>query len=141
MPDQASSANEGVGSRIRHYRLEGGLSLSHLAEKAKVSKGYIWALENEPHARKPSADTLYAIAEALGVTMSDLLGRRLLTTPVSHVPAGLRDFADEEDLPEADVHMLSAIQFRGEQPQTKERWRYIYQAIRMSADIDDRQSG
>lgn len=32
--------------------------------------------------------------------------------------------------------MLASIQFRGEQPRTKERWRYIYTAITTSRAID-----
>jgi transcriptional regulator with XRE-family HTH domain len=128
---------DSVGSRIRRFRQDRKLSLSQLAEHATVSKGYLSALENDPQARRPSAETLYAIAKALGVTMSDLLGRKLLPGASSEIPASLRDFADEEDLPEADVQMLSAIQFRGDAPRTKERWRYIYTAIRTSEAIDD----
>ena len=52
------------------------------------------------------------------------------------VPDSLREFADEEGLPQADLRMLASIQFRGEQPQTKERWRYIYTAIATSRAID-----
>lgn len=126
-----------VGARIRRYRHDRGLSLSQLAEQADVSKGYISALENDPDTRRPSAESLYAIAKVLGVTMSDLLGRKLLSTSTTEVPASLRAFAEEEHLPEADVRMLSAIQFRGEPPRTTDRWRYIYTAIRTSESIDD----
>jgi transcriptional regulator with XRE-family HTH domain len=128
--------HDSVGGRIRKYRQDRKLSLSQLAEQAEVSKGYLSALENDPDARRPSAETLYAIAKALGVTMSDLLGRKLLPAASQEIPASLREFADDEALPEADVQMLSAIQFRGDPPRTKERWRYIYTAIRTSEVID-----
>jgi transcriptional regulator with XRE-family HTH domain len=135
-----SSAETGVGGRIRRYRLERQLNLSQLAEQAGVSKGYLSALENNddtgPQSRRPSAETLYAIAKVLGVTMSDLLGRRLLTTGSDEIPESLREFARLENLPEADVIMLGAIKFRGEAPRTIERWRYIYTAIRTSESID-----
>lgn len=50
--------------------------------------------------------------------MSDLMGRKLLpATP--QVPYSLHEFADEEELPEADLYMLASIQFRGEQPRIK----------------------
>ncbi|MEO3861867.1 helix-turn-helix transcriptional regulator [Acrocarpospora sp. B8E8] len=127
---------DSIGGRIRRYRHERQLNLSQLAEHASVSKGYLSALENDPKARRPSAETLYAIAQALGVTMSDLLGRKLLPAASTEIPASLREFADEQGLPEADVRMLSAIQFRGEPPRTKERWRYIYIAIRTSEALD-----
>ncbi len=112
------------------------MSLNQLANEAKVSKGYLSSLENDPHARRPSAETLYSIARVLGVTMSDLLGRPLLIGGRPEITQSLQDFAEEDDLPEADVAMLATIQFRGEAPMTKERWRYIYQAIRSSRDLD-----
>jgi transcriptional regulator with XRE-family HTH domain len=129
-------ADLSVGNRIRRYRQDRSLTLSRLAEQSGVSKGYLSTLENDSDARRPSAETLYAIAKALGVTMSDLLGRKLLAAANTEVPTSLREFADEEDLPEADVRMLSAIQFRGDPPRTKERWKYIYTAIRTSEAID-----
>lgn len=126
----------GIGDHIRRFREERGLNLSQLAAEAGVSKGYLWTLENDQDARRPSADTLYTIAKALGVTMSDLMGRKLLPAAAPQVPESLREFADEERLPEADLSMLASIQFRGEQPRTKERWRYIYTAITTSRAID-----
>lgn len=71
------------------------------------------------------------------VTMSDLLGRKLLSAPSTQIPDILREFAEQEHLPEADVGMLSQIQFRGEPPRTKERWQYIYTAIRTSESLDE----
>ena len=131
-----------MGSRIRKYRQERNLSLSQLAEFADVSKGYLSALENDQppktKSRRPSAETLYAIAKALGVTMSDLLGRKLLATATTGPPPeSLQKFAEADNLPQADVEMLNAIQFRGERPKTIERWRYIYTAIRVSESMDN----
>ena len=112
------------------------MSLNALAAETKISKSYLWSLENDPTATRPSGDTLYKIAHALGVTMSALLGQRLLTDTPTAVPKGLQELADELSLTESDVRMLATIQFRGDRPQTKERWRYIYNAIRTSKDID-----
>lgn len=113
------------------------MSLNQLAERSGVSKGYLSALENEEHGdRRPSGETLYAIAEALGVTMSDLMGRRLLTEGDADIPPSLKEFAEEAGLPQRDIAMLAAIEFRGERPKSKERWSYIYNAIRTSADLD-----
>jgi transcriptional regulator with XRE-family HTH domain len=136
-PDQGQEpARPGIGDSIRRFREERGLSLSQLAADAEISKGYLWNLENDQGARRPSADTLYSIAKALGVTMSDLMGRKLLTDVTPHIPDSLQEFADEEGLPQADLRMLASIQFRGEQPRTKDRWRYIYTAISTSKAID-----
>jgi transcriptional regulator with XRE-family HTH domain len=134
--DRDEKGNTDLGARIRRFRREHELNLTQLAEQAGVSKGYLSILENDPETRRPSAQTLYALAKALGVTMSDLMGRKVLPAAAIEVPDSLRKFAKEEDLPEADVRMLASIQFRGEQPRTKERWRYIYTAIRTSTAID-----
>jgi transcriptional regulator with XRE-family HTH domain len=125
-----------AGKNIRRFRLERDLSLSELARRANISKGYISNLERGEANARPSGETLYALAEALGVTMSDLLGRKLLVEQKQQIPTGLREFAKAEEVPEADVAMLAAIKFRGEQPQSMERWRHIYEAIRTSGILD-----
>jgi len=131
------AANEQLGHRIRRYREDKGLTLTQLAENANISKGYISNLENDPDHKRPSAQTLFAIAKALGVSMADLLGEKLLAEPAVEVPTSLEEFAAEAGLPDTDVQMLAAITFRGEHPRTKERWRHIYDAIRMSRTLDE----
>jgi transcriptional regulator with XRE-family HTH domain len=130
------TAPRAIGTNIRKYRDDLGISLNELAERSHVSKGYLSALENGTDNRRPSGETLYAIAEALGVTMSDLMGRRLLTETAHDAPASLQQFAEEAGLPQRDIAMLATIEFRGEKPRTKERWSYIYNAIRTSTDLD-----
>jgi hypothetical protein len=56
--------------------------------------------------RAPRGQGGLKIAKALGVTMSDLMGRKLLPAVTQHVPDSLPDFADEEELPEAHPYML-----------------------------------
>lgn len=124
-----------LGKRLTDYRRERGLTLSGLAVKAKLSKSYISAME-AGEAPRPSGQTLYAIAEALGVTMSDLLGRRLLTEAPTELPPSLVEFAGQHGLPEADLRMLASINFRGDQPQTAQRWAHIYSAIRQTEWMD-----
>lgn len=131
-----NETGDSIGGRIRRYRGDAGLSLSQLAISAGVSKGYLWSLENVPD-KRPSAETLYAIANALGVTMSSLLGRRLVASQPTDVPDSLREFAEAKELPDSDIRMLAGIQFRGVRPQTRERWEHIYNAIRMSQTLDD----
>jgi transcriptional regulator with XRE-family HTH domain len=140
-PDnEADPAQAAVGARIRKFRSEKDLNLSQLADRAGVSKSYLSALENTDasmqSARRPSAETLYAIAQALGVTMADLMGRKALAQPDSPPPQSLVEFANRYGLPATDVRMLSAIKFRGEPPKTVERWQHIYNAIRMSESMD-----
>jgi hypothetical protein len=68
--------------------------------------------------------------------MSDLMGRRLLSAAAPDVPPSLAEFANDAQLNEADIAMLASIQFRGEQPRTPARWRYIYESIRNSKQMD-----
>ncbi len=132
----SNETGESIGDRIRKYRGDTGLSLSQLAISAGVSKGYLWSLENTA-GKRPSAETLYAVAKALGVTMSALLGRRLLAKQPTDIPDSLHEFAQAKGLPESDVRMLAGIEFRGVRPQTRERWEHIYNSIRMSQTLDE----
>lgn len=68
----AISQRSGVGSRIRGHRLQQGLSQCGLAERANVNQGYLSSIERGD--RNPRPDTLRAIAVALGVPESVLLG-------------------------------------------------------------------
>ncbi|HEV3272828.1 MAG TPA: helix-turn-helix transcriptional regulator [Candidatus Methylacidiphilales bacterium] len=61
-----------VGSRIRSLRLERRMTLPALADKAGLSKGLLSKLENA-ETPNPSLETLQKIAEALKVTLSDIL--------------------------------------------------------------------
>lgn len=124
------------GSRLREYRDQRGLSLSQLAQETELSKGYLSSLENNHLERRPSAEVLYTLAQALGVTMSDLMGKKLLPAAAPEVPPSLEQFAEQADLNEADIFMLATIKFRGEQPRTVDRWRFIYDSIRNSKQMD-----
>jgi transcriptional regulator with XRE-family HTH domain len=134
---------ETIGGRIRRFRTERGMTPSQLAHRAEIAKSYLSTLESADadDGRRPSAETLYRIAAALGVAMSDLLGKPILTAARTERPPSLVEFAETHDLPEADIEMLAGIRFRGEEPKTPERWEFIYQAIRNSAPMDTRDPG
>lgn len=135
------STEETVGRRIKRFREEAGLTTSELAEQTRIAKSYLSALENseDDERRRPGAETLYRIADVLGVAMSDLLGKPILAGSRSERPASLEAFARGRGLPESDVEMLASIRFRGEEPKTAERWQFIYQAIKNSAPMDDQE--
>ncbi|WP_367305553.1 helix-turn-helix domain-containing protein [Alicyclobacillus acidocaldarius] len=61
-----------LAQRLRYYRKLRGLSVRELAERAGVSVSYIYAIESG--ARGSNAAKLGLIAEALGVSLSDLWG-------------------------------------------------------------------
>jgi transcriptional regulator with XRE-family HTH domain len=132
-----TKSSETVGQRIAHYRKDAALTFSQLAKATGLSKSYLSELESgRGSAQKPSAETLYAIARALGVTMADLLGKPVLVQHDEEPPESLLRFAKQQHLPQSDIRMLASIQFRGEKPKTPERWAFIYQAIKSSASME-----
>lgn len=63
-----------IGARVRAARDARGLSLSALAERARVGKGSLSEIEHGT--RNPTLSTLYALAGALGVPLATLLAER-----------------------------------------------------------------
>ncbi|MDX6742763.1 helix-turn-helix domain-containing protein [Actinocorallia sp. A-T 12471] len=71
-PSSAGAAfAAGIGRRIRDLRTARGISLSELAQRARVGKATLSALE--AGTRNPTVETLYAITAQLGVPLGALL--------------------------------------------------------------------
>jgi transcriptional regulator with XRE-family HTH domain len=130
---------ERVGQNIRAERERAGLSLSQLAAATGISKAHLVRLEKG--GGNPSLEILARIAEALEVTVADLVGSPKLTfSPATdqQVPASLKAFADEVNLSSDEVRTLASIRFRGnERPRTSQRWRFIYDSLNLSKGLDD----
>jgi transcriptional regulator with XRE-family HTH domain len=97
-------ASSEIGANLRALR--GGVSVLELARRSGVARGTIAALEAGDG--NPTVDTLYALANALGVPLSDLLERP---------PAGARVVrAGEGPRVEGaalDAHLLERIERPG----------------------------
>lgn len=61
-----------IGKRIQKLRLERGLSLSDLADRAGVAKSYLSTIERDIQ-KNPSISFIEKIASVLGVAPQDLL--------------------------------------------------------------------
>jgi transcriptional regulator with XRE-family HTH domain len=61
-----------LGEKLRALRKERKLTLEQLAAHAKLSKSYLWELENR-ESQRPSAEKLTALADVLGVTTAYFL--------------------------------------------------------------------
>ncbi len=118
-----------LGKRVRQYREDRGYSLSELAKQSGVSRSYLYQVESG--ASSPTEEKLLALASALGVTITDLLGVDAM--PVS-IPDALATFAKQANLPSGDVDMLTHINFRGKQPTTPEGWRALYLMIKATSE-------
>ena len=61
-----------IGDRIKKLRMDKGLSLSELAERADVAKSYISSIERNLQSN-PSLQFLEKISSVLGVTVDSLI--------------------------------------------------------------------
>jgi transcriptional regulator with XRE-family HTH domain len=128
---------EAIGRRIKRFREDKDMSGARLAELATISRSYLSELENgKGQHKRPSASVMYRLGTALGVSMSELLGRPLILETPTEPSDSLLAFAKQRGLPDADIDMLASIRFRGDSPRTPERWEFIYNAIRASASMD-----
>ena len=87
----------GLGTRIRARRTALGLTLAQVAQRAGLSEAYVSNVEHGH--RTPTLAVLYAIAEALGLALTDLLGEDpptgrpdLLQTALAEAPYSLITF-------------------------------------------------
>jgi len=121
-----------LDERIKQHMDAKEWKLADLARETGIAKGYLWELLQVGGRKRPSADTLYKISQALGTTVADLLGRAPEAGPATgeDISQSLQAFAAEVELSHEDTAMLAMIRFRGEQPKTKEDWRFLWESIR-----------
>lgn len=127
-----------LAKRIREERERVGYTLDQLAEKSEVSKTYLWELEQDKEGlKKPSADVLLRIAQALSTTIADLLALPSVrvdrgTVDLSPSLVEFRDFMKQiaEPLADSDLRDLASMRFRGGQPKTKEDWHDLYRLMK-----------
>lgn len=127
-----------IRQSLRKHRARAGLSLAELSGVTGISRPYLVRLENDDEAN-PSLDVLHRLAEALDVTIAELVGRPSVTIDADSVeiPATLRAFADQVALPRQELLTLASIRWRrGEEPHTIERWRFVRDSLRASRTLD-----
>ncbi len=66
------ASDSGFGKRLGDLRVQSGLSLPKLAQRAGISKGYLWQLENNP-AANPSIAVIQKLATGLRISVAELL--------------------------------------------------------------------
>ena len=123
-----------IGKNVKKYRELRGFTLPDLADRAGVSKAFLWEIETG-NSKRPGAELLFKIAEALGVTIAHLMGKqsaaeaRDLIEP--EINDGLRAFINErkrlgQPLEPEEIQSLSFVQLKGGRPQSKEQWSLVY---------------
>lgn len=68
---------EAVGMKVRFYRLQAKMSQETLAEHADVSRVYVSGIERGE--KPPSLDTIVGLANALHVSVDELLSGSLIS--------------------------------------------------------------
>jgi len=127
--DKKARGDGELGERIRRRRKAIGLTAKGLAQVAGVSPSYVSQLEHGKQ-DQPSLEVLAALAAALGMPTSELLGEPATAeTPAVTSPA-LALLAAELDLDVATTAMLAAINIDGYQPTSRDGWLLVLLAIR-----------
>src|ERR1043166_9181497 len=126
-----------LAARLRGIREARELSLDEVATRAGISKTYLWELEKDVAGEKtPSAKVLLQIANALSVTIADLLALPTVrvadqTFELSPSLTAFRDRMEQLNMPPSnqDLRDLSQTTFRGRQPETADEWHRLYLAL------------
>jgi len=128
------------GERIRTWRTEKNLTLPALAERAGLSKGLISKLENNEDSN-PSLSTLYKIAEAMDITVADILDteqvqlKRIIPEEQPFWQKGLIEYLiSQNKQPDPDIlNALYVLQNRkAAETDDLERWKFLYKSIENS---------
>lgn len=134
----APAPAEAFGARLRRFRLDRRLGLNELARRAGISRGYVSSIETGYNGvgKRPSGETLYALAEALGVSVPELLGREPSPADGLEIPPSLREYATRYGITAAELDMLASIRFVGAPPCAVYRWWFLHAAINASESLD-----
>lgn len=90
------------GQRLRQLRQLCGMSQTELAERTGLSKSYISDLERDVRGA-PTAPTLEVLADALAVTVDELLGR-------AELPGEIRALMARTKLPPEGQKELASVE-------------------------------
>ncbi|KAB2336085.1 helix-turn-helix domain-containing protein [Cytobacillus depressus] len=104
-----------VGMRIKRLRMEKGLSINELSEKAGVSKSYLSYIERGIQ-QNPSLQVLSRLAKTLSTDVEDLLDQR--------------KNSDDFDVNHVDSEWMELVQHAIENGVTKEDFAYYLDFIK-----------
>lgn len=118
-----------IGTRVKEYRIQRGLTREQLAQRAHVSQTYVYLIETDRRPN-PGSQTLDRIALALGITVDHLLEADNTSSVSDSRPTYNIDFEEE-----TQTERLMRI-FRKLKP--KDRKRVLDLAYRLSVKVEPR---
>ena len=129
---------QGLARQILEQRKKRGISQEELARMADISRNYVSLLERA-QARNVSMRIIEKLALALDVPPSQLICQE--DERARLIPSALRELGLKEGLSYDVVDRLSKIPRRGQEPQTVEAWKALYEAIRSFLEGDSPEDG
>jgi transcriptional regulator with XRE-family HTH domain len=124
---------ERFGEKIREERLKQGYSQQDLADEIDVSRTYLSQIE-QGRARNLSFRLAQRLSTKLGIKSPYQDDATPKASDEKSIPQSLREFADQDDIPEGDVEMLAGIEYRGQRPQDPQQWRILYNVIKTASE-------
>jgi transcriptional regulator with XRE-family HTH domain len=129
-----------VGERLSYVRNQKGMTLEQLAQKAGISKSFLWEVEHDKS--NISGARLLRVANVLGASLDFLL--RGEPAPADYIPPAveisraLEELAEELSLTYWQTRTLldlykTILYRRSEQPSPpmeKEDWRQLYEGVK-----------
>lgn len=116
--------------RLKELRTSKDLTLKGVSKRSGVSVSYLSDIERGR--TTPTLNTLEALADALDVSVIDLLSGVDFAGELTDasLPPGLSDLRQDaeygHEITDEWVETLSKIQMRGKRPQTKREWLELY---------------
>ena len=138
------------GSRLRRARTDAGKTLRDISERSGISITYLSDLERGTLAN-PTLDTLKKIAEALEVSLNELLGVDEAPPPTRY-PKALEEFSasphfrtaleeqaqrervSAQELKDDWLQAMAGIRIRGRTPKDSSDYLFIFEAIRRALE-------
>ncbi len=115
------------GKRVRDRRIEEGLTQEKLAQAVGISRNYLSQIE-----RGQATNISWHVMERL-TSVLGLKGDQVGTiSEMVDLPPSLAEFAKTANLPPDDVVMLARLKYRGQQPTTPDKWKLLYNVIKMT---------
>ena len=136
-----------TGERLRYVREQRGMTLESLAERAGVSKSFLWEVERDRSGI--SGERLLSVANVLGASLDYILRGQPspeMDEPQSvEIPRELSEFAEEQGLTygqtlallEVDRSLVARRRRTGRTPMSKQEWERLYEGVQPF--LEDRQ--